>query len=100
MGKSLYTGRIELESGMLNVRAKPEGEVIGALENGAEVSVLGQNGDWLEVTHGTGTGYIAARYVRFVRAPQDARLIIEDGAGNTFMPVGGFTARIVTGEID
>lgn len=100
MGKCLYTGRVELDGGVLNVRRTPEGQVIGALENGAEVSVLGQNGDWLEVTHGTGAGYIAARYVRFVRAPQDAQLILEDGAGNTFMPVGGFTARIVTGEID
>ena len=100
MGNVLYTGRVELDSGVLNVRTQPGGEVIGTIAGGEEVGVLGENGDWLEIVHGEGTAYAAKKYIRFVKAQQDARLIIEDDAGNVFIPVGGFAARIVSGAID
>ena len=97
---ALYTGRVALESGVLNVRSEPGGSVIGSVSDGTEVNVLADFGEWVQIEYAGGAGYAAKRYICFVRAQQHVQLVVEDGEGKTFLPVGGITARIVTGEID
>ena len=86
----------------LNMRTEPtkDGDLIGLYYSGAEVEVLADFGEWVQIAHAGGTGYAAKRYICFVRAQQHVQLVVEDGEGKTFVPAGGITARIVTGEID
>ena len=96
----LYTGRVELSSGVLNVRSEPGGSVIGAVKGGEEVDVLADLGEWAQIEHAGITGFAAKRYICFVRAEQDARLALSDSEGRTFFPQGDVTVKIVSGEID
>lgn len=96
----LYTGRVELSRGTLNVRDAPEGRVTGQLSSGETVAVLEDNGEWVRIAYDTGEGYAAKRYIYFVQADAAARLVIEDEAGHAFAPEGGISVRIASGPID
>lgn len=96
----LYMGRVEIGSGVLNVRSAPEGGVIGTLDRGETVQVLADDGDWLCVGFGGGSGYVAKRYVCFDAPAAAPRLVIEDEEGNVFTPVGSIWLRAGAGEID
>lgn len=85
-------GIVRTQGGRLNVRRRPDGEVIGQLENGCEVQILDQEGDWLRIVWGEEGGYAAAAYISR-EATGERRLRIVDEAGNVFEPVGGFTAE-------
>jgi len=98
--KTLYTGRVVLDGGVLNVRSEPGGSVIGTIENGAQVEVLGDEGEWLVIAYAQEAGCVAKRYVRFEGVTQNVQVVIEDEAGNTFLPGGGFAVRVVMGAID
>ena len=97
---ALYTGRVELTSGVLNVRSEPEGSVIGAVKGGEEVEVLADLGEWAQIEHAGVSGFAAKRYICFVRAAQDARLIVVDGSGKAFEATGDVTVKVVSGEFD
>lgn len=100
-GTALYIGRTETRGGALNVRRAPGGSVIGQLANGEEVPVLGAEGQWLQIEYDGGIGYVSRSFMTWARsAQQAARLIIEDDAGNVFMPEGGFTVKTAEGPID
>ena len=96
----LYTGRVETKSGVLNVRSTPGGPVIGMLVKGDKVEVLADEGAWVHVTCGLVEGYVSKQYVIFHRAPSDARMIVTDEAGNSFVAEGETSIRIATGAID
>ena len=97
----LYLGRTQLSGGKLNVRARPGGEVIDALENGQEVQVITDEGEWLGVGYGEQkAGFVAKRYIAFVSAAKQARVVIEDEKGNCFAPEGGVTIRMEEGLLD
>lgn len=99
--QALYIGRVDTRSGALNVRQTPGGSVIGQIERGAEVPVLGEEGQWLQIAHGDGIGYVSRSFMAFARqAGQAARLIVEDDEGNVFIPKGGFSVRMAEGPID
>lgn len=99
--EALYIGRVETKSGGLNVRRTPGGEVMGMLGRGEAVTVLGEAGEWLTIAYGEGVGYAAKAYIQFAKSAQEAaRIVIEDEAGNVFIPQGGYTARLATGPID
>lgn len=59
-------GKVATSSGSLNVRETPDGKKIGSLKKGAIVTILGKDGDWLLVTDGDLTGYVAARYIEII----------------------------------
>lgn len=100
-GQALYTGRVKTEIGGLNVRRTPGGEVIGMLERGEEVAVLGDEGTWLTIEYGDGIGYVSKMYIAYEKeAKETTRLVIEDEAGNVFIPEGGYSVRMATGPID
>lgn len=96
----LYTGRVEIQSGVLNVRSAPGGPVIGMLERGDEVQVLCDGGAWVEIAYGGGSGYAAKQYIVFMKAAADARMVVTDGQGNAFPIEGEATIRIAAGAID
>jgi len=98
--ESLYTGRVELRSGKLNVRDNPEGKVIHQLEAGSMVEVLLDEGEWVKIGFEGGIGYAAKQYICFAQAKQEVRLVIEDEEGKAYTPKGGFTLRIASGPID
>ena len=97
--QGLYVGRVETK-GTLNVRAAPGGTIIGSLSPGEEVDVLRDEGEWVEIAYGNGTGYAAKRYICFAQAKQEARIVITDEEGIAFAPAGGFTLRIASGPVD
>lgn len=96
----LYTGRAQLDSGVLNVRSEPGGSVIGAVKSGEEVQVLADLGEWVQIEHAGVTGFAAKRYICFVKGTQDTRLFVTDENGKTFLAEGDVTVKIVSGEID
>lgn len=97
---ALYTGRVELSSGVLNVRDEPGGRVIGTAQHGEEVQVLEDLGEWVRIEHAGISGFAAKKYVCFVKAAQDARLIAVGANGKTIEMAGEVTVKIVSGEID
>ena len=98
---ALYIGRAETRGGALNVRQAPGGGVIGQLTPGEEAPVLGEEGQWLQIAYGDGIGYVSRSFMVWARSAEGtARLIIEDDAGNVFMPEGGFTLRMAEGPVD
>ena len=96
----LYTGRVELGRGTLNVRDAPQGRVIGQLKSGEMVDVLEDMGEWVRIASDTGEAYAAKRYIYFAQAAEAARFVIEDEAGHAFAPEGGFSVRLASGPID
>jgi hypothetical protein len=88
----MATGTVTAPS--LNLRATPGGAVITALPFGARLTVDGEEGDWLKVSQGALSGYVAARFVSRddsapARAvpPRDTGNIREDGQG-AYTPAG------------
>lgn len=59
-------GKVATSSSSLRVRETPDGKQIGSLKKGAIVTILGKDGDWLLVTDGDLTGYVAARYIEII----------------------------------
>lgn len=96
----LYTGRVEIQSGVLNVRSTPGGPVIGTLQRGDEVQVLADGGAWAEIAYDGGTGYAAKQYIVFQAAPTDVRLVVTDETGHAFTIGGEATIRAAAGAID
>ena len=60
------TGVVEVESGNLNLRAKPSvmAEVVATIPNGTRVSLMGQWEDWYVAAYGGKVGYVYKSYVR------------------------------------
>ena len=58
-------GIVRLRSGTLNLRALPntQAEVIASIPNGADVTVLGQWGNWYVVRYGDNVGYAHSAYI-------------------------------------
>lgn len=59
------TGTVTTDGSNLNIRSMPNtnARVIGVIPNRAEVTVLGQTGNWYVVSYGCMTGYAAADYI-------------------------------------
>lgn len=59
------TGTVTTDGSNLNIRSMPNtnARVIGVIPNRAEVTVLGQTGNWYVVSYGGMTGYAAADYI-------------------------------------
>ena len=96
----LYTGRVEIGGGTLNVRSAPGGAVIGQLGKGEMVDVLEDEGEWLKIAWEGGHGYVAKRYICFAGSAQKTQLVIEDEAGNVFAAEGNIRIRMASGPID
>lgn len=61
-------GKVATSSGSLNMREEPStsADRVGSLKKGAIVTILAKEGDWLLVTDGEQTGYVAARYIDII----------------------------------
>lgn len=59
------TGTVTTDGSNLNIRSLPNtnARVVGVIPNRAEVTVLGQTGNWYVVSYGGLTGYSAADYI-------------------------------------
>ena len=59
------TGYVVNVSSSLNVRnqASTNSNIIGALYNGANVTIVGENGDWYKIKYGSSTGYVSKDYI-------------------------------------
>ncbi len=47
----------------LNVRASPNGKIIGRLYNGNKVTIIGRSGNWLKISYNGSTAYVFSQYV-------------------------------------
>lgn len=59
---TLYKGTVHA-SPNLRIRDKPNGKIIGHIEDNAVVEVLAENGDWLRVRVGDTLGYVSASFI-------------------------------------
>lgn len=50
----------------VNLRAEPEGDILMVLQEGSEVTVIGEKGSWYQVQYKSYTGYAAATYIKKV----------------------------------
>lgn len=59
------TGTVTTDGSNLNIRSlpSPNARIVGVIPNRAEVTVLGQTGNWYVVSYGGMTGYSAADYI-------------------------------------
>lgn len=59
------TGTVTTDGSNLNIRSLPNmnARIVGVIPNRAEVTVLGQTGNWYVVSYGGMTGYSAADYI-------------------------------------
>lgn len=98
---TIYRARIATREDPLSLRDAPEnGRVIARMPMGAQVDVL-REGDWALVEYEGMQGYAARRYLeRIEEGEKEAeetgsmRLVLTDDAGNTWIPEGGFSARM------
>jgi len=99
-----YKAKVTLNSGVLNVRNEPGegGDIIGRLNDGATVEVQTEyDNGWKFVTYGdSGSGYVSGRYIERVEETEEpvgrVQLVLTDSEGNTWMPVGEYTAELRT----
>ena len=94
--KVLYTARVITQEDPLTLRATADGRKIGDIPKGAEVEVLA-DGEWARVRWGDMLGYVASRYLERIErdyADLTVRVILTDSKGNTWEPVGAYTARV------
>lgn len=58
-------GVVTTDGSNLNIRSYPSvnAQIIGSIPNRADVTVLGQTGNWYVVNYGGVTGYAAADYI-------------------------------------
>ena len=70
-------------SSWLNVRkqASASSAVVGELKHGTKVSVLGESGDWRQISSGSVSGYVKAEYLKY--AEEDAQQPETDGEYQT-----------------
>ena len=63
---AIGTATVKTNGGTLALRAtaSASGKVLARLKNGAKLTVLEANGDWVKVLSGSQTGYVSARYVK------------------------------------
>ena len=56
----------------LNVRSAPWGEIIGKLDQGKKVDILGREGEWLKIKYNGRDAYIHSGYVSTANKPSSA----------------------------
>ncbi|MEZ4437242.1 MAG: SH3 domain-containing protein, partial [bacterium] len=94
---SLGQGTVTASS--LNVRRSPSSEgnaPIGKLNRGAVVEVVSQQGDWLEIRHGSATAWIHGGYVSLDGRDAPGPEPIPDGGGQTPQPQPPVTGDLAT----
>lgn len=103
-------GRINITSGYVNLRSKPNvtSKVLAHMANQEVVNILGEekDGKWLHVDYNDREGYAYAKYISLnsvvvdridgvdsIKFPQNTtqKVMIVDSVGNRFAPVGDFT---------
>ena len=59
--KDSFTGYVNACA--LNVRSGPWGSIVGTLEKGDEVKVVGKEGDWYKIEYNGSIQYVSAKYI-------------------------------------
>ncbi len=58
-------GYITADSMRVRGEANLKAEIIGGINFGEKVEILGKNGDWYQIRFGDGFGYISGQYISF-----------------------------------
>ena len=93
---TLYQATVITQKDPLVLRATPNGREIGRIPKGETVDVIAE-GEWARVRWGDAPGYVASRYLGRIEkdyAELTVRVILTDSEGNTWEPVGAYTARV------
>ncbi|MCQ2270983.1 MAG: LysM peptidoglycan-binding domain-containing protein [Bacteroidales bacterium] len=56
--------KMTVTASALNVRSTPNGTIIGVVNNGTVLNVIGNDGEWYKVEYKNGTGYCHSNYLR------------------------------------
>lgn len=57
------TAYVNTGGATLNVRSGAWGAIVGSLSNGAQVTIVGESGDWYKISHGGQTRYVHKDYI-------------------------------------
>lgn len=93
---ALYQARVITQEDPLTLRATANGRKIGEIPKGETVDVIAE-GEWARVRYGEMLGYVSSKYLEMIEKEYSdltVRVILEDSAGNTWEPVGAYTARV------
>ena len=104
-----YRATLTTEKDPLRVRQSPgTGRIIGHVPRGAVIEVLADKGDgWPRIRYNELVGYASGDYLTRVEDENEIKnpeegihvmLILTDSAGNEWIPVGDFSARLVAAE--
>jgi len=66
-GSALYTAYVKTNTRGLNLRAEPNGMILGSYPRGTKVSVLSSENGWSKVLYNGGTAYIFSEYLSTTR---------------------------------
>ena len=106
-------GLVQLENSTsrLNVRSAPSGSasIIGKLNHGANVTVIGESGDWYQIESGSVKGYVSKEYITIISYAQErigtvtgaSSLKVRSGPGTSYSritAISGGTTVTVLGE--
>jgi len=81
-------GTVCVNGSTLNVRTGPWGKIIGSLNDGAKVKVIGTSGDWYKIDFNGQTAYVHANYVSTARRPAGQVGVREPSNPGTPVTVG------------
>lgn len=93
---SLFTAKVVLNSGYLNVRDAPNGATVGKLFSSDQVNVYEIDGNWCRIgaKQWVSSLYLVKEHVPSGTQTASNRIVIVDSEGNKFVPVGSFTVNV------
>ena len=96
---TLYQAVVSTKEDPLTLRNAPGGDKIGKLPRGATVDVLVVIEDWAYVRYNGMSGYASMKYLEPCEPEGEDEsihlcLVFTDSAGNTWIPVGDFSATL------
>jgi uncharacterized protein YraI len=92
---SAFTGYVNTENSFLNVRSGPWGNIIGRLDHGAGIDILGKSGDWYIISYNGQQAYIHSDYIQ--KSPTTSNPALPPPGNNDPADPNGFGGRPVSG---
>lgn len=64
-----------ISASVLNVRSKPEGDVIGGLKRGTKVEIMGEDDKHYRINYNNANGYVSTKFVNIVQGTITATIL-------------------------
>ena len=84
-GETNATRYVATNTRGLNLRATPNGDILGSYPRGTQVTVLSTDGAWSKVSVDGKTGYMMARYLKVNGAAVSGKATVVNPNGNSYV---------------